>query len=275
MKCAIIGLGLIGGSFGLATKEYFEEIAGIDKNPLHEKEALNLGIIDKIITLKEVKDFDVIILAIPIKGIIETIKEISKLPIKDNATIIDFGSTKEEIILSTPKNIRKNLVASHPMAGTEYSGPFAAIKDLYKNRVMVVCDIENSGEYQQKVAIDIFNYLEMKIKFMSAKEHDRHAAFISHMPHIVSFSLANSVLKQEDKEHIVALAAGGFKDMSRLAKSSPTMWRDIFKSNKENLLTAIQAFKEELKLAQKLIEKEEWNALKEWMENGNKLHKIM
>ncbi len=161
------------------------------------------------------------------------------------------------------------------MAGTEYSGPFAAIKDLYKNRVMVVCDIENSGEYQQKVAIDIFNYLEMKIKFMSAKEHDRHAAFISHMPHIVSFSLANSVLKQEDKEHIVALAAGGFKDMSRLAKSSPTMWRDIFKSNKENLLTAIQAFKEELKLAQKLIEKEEWNALKEWMENGNKLHKIM
>jgi len=275
MKCAIIGLGLIGGSFGLATKEYFEEIAGIDKNPLHEKEALNLGIIDKIITLEEVKDFDVIILAIPIKGIIETIKEISKLPIKNTTTIIDFGSTKEEIIKSTPLNIRKNLVASHPMAGTEYSGPFAAIKDLYKNRVMVVCDIENSGKYQKKVAIDIFNYLEMKIKFMSAKEHDRHAAFISHMPHIVSFSLANSVLKQEDKEHIVALAAGGFKDMSRLAKSSPTMWRDIFKSNKENLLTAIQAFKEELKLAQKLIEKEEWNALKEWMENGNKLHKIM
>ncbi len=98
MKCAIIGLGLIGGSFGLATKEYFEEIAGIDKNPLHEKEALNLGIIDKIITLEEVKDFDVIILAIPIKGIIETIKEISKLPIKNTTTIIDFGSTKEEII---------------------------------------------------------------------------------------------------------------------------------------------------------------------------------
>ncbi|MEO1924053.1 MAG: prephenate dehydrogenase dimerization domain-containing protein, partial [Nautiliaceae bacterium] len=103
----------------------------------------------------------------------------------------------------------------------------------------------------------------------------RHAAFISHMPHIVSFSIANAVLKQEDKEHIVTLAAGGFKDMSRLAKSNPHMWRDIFKENKKNLLNSIEAFKSELKKAEKMIEKEEWEKLCKWMETGNELHKIM
>jgi prephenate dehydrogenase len=115
----------------------------------------------------------------------------------------------------------------------------------------------------------------MRVKYMDAKEHDRHAAFISHMPHIVSFSIANSVLKQEDKECIVTLAAGGFRDMSRLAKSNPDMWGDIFKENKKNLLLSVEAFEEELKKAKEMIEKEEWEKLKEWMKNGNKLHTIM
>jgi prephenate dehydrogenase len=161
------------------------------------------------------------------------------------------------------------------MAGTEYSGPKAAIADLYKNRIMVVCNIEDSGEEQVKRAFDIYNFLEMKIKTMDAGEHDRHAAFISHMPHIVSFSIANAVLKQEDKEHIVTLAAGGFRDMSRLAKSNPHMWRDIFKENKKNLLDSIEAFKSELKKAKDLIENEKWDELYEWMKTGNELHKIM
>jgi len=203
------------------------------------------------------------------------LKKLSKLSLKENVTIIDFGSTKESIIKECPRNIRKNLVASHPMAGTEYSGPLAAIEDLYTNKVMVVCNIKESGEYQRKVAFDIFNYLKMNIKLMDAKEHDRHAAFISHMPHIVSFSIANAVLKQEDKEHIVALAAGGFKDMSRLAKSNAQMWKDIFIENKNNLLDSINAFEEELKKAKEMIEKEEWDNLKLWMQTGNKLHHIM
>ena len=161
------------------------------------------------------------------------------------------------------------------MAGTEYSGPLAAIADLYENKVMVVCNIDESGEVQRKRALDIFNKLKMKIKYMEADEHDRHAAFISHMPHIVSFSIANAVLKQEDKEHIVTLAAGGFRDMSRLAKSNPHMWGDIFKENKKNLLDSIKAFKNELKKAKAMIENEEWEKLKKWMEMGNELHKIM
>ena len=275
MVCSIVGLGLMGGSFGLAMKGYFSKIIGIDHNKQHSIEALNLGLVDEIGEFKDIERSDVVILAIPIRGIKKALNDISKLNIKNNLTIIDFGSTKESIISSCPKNIRRNLVASHPMAGTEYSGPMAAIADLYKNKVMVVCNIEDSGEIQKKIAIDIFNSLEMKIKYMDAKEHDRHAAFISHMPHIVSFSIANAVLKQEDKEHIVTLAAGGFKDMSRLAKSNPHMWKDIFMENKKNLLDSIEAFKSELKKAKDMIEKEEWDKLEEWMKMGNNLHKIM
>ena len=276
MTCAVVGLGLMGGSFSLATKNYFKKIIGIDHNKQHQKEALDLGLVDEISTLKEAaKVADVIILAIPIRGIISALKELSTYELKEGSTIIDFGSTKETIIKECPKNIRKNLVASHPMAGTEYSGPRAAIADLYKNRIMVVCNIEDSGKEQVKRAFDIFNFLEMKIKIMDASEHDRHAAFISHMPHIVSFSIANAVLKQEDKEHIVTLAAGGFRDMSRLAKSNPHMWRDIFKENKKNLLDSIEAFKSELKKAKDLIENEKWDELYKWMKTGNELHKIM
>ena len=275
MKCCIVGLGLMGGSFALATKKYFSKIVGIDHNKEHQKEALNLGLVDEIVSLEDIKNFDVIILAIPIRGIISILKKIALLDIKNTTTIIDFGSTKESIIKECPKTIRKNLVASHPMAGTEYSGPMAAIEDLYENKIMVVCNKEDSGEYQLKIAENIFKYLKMKIKYMDAKEHDRHAAFISHMPHIVSFSIANAVLKQEDKEHIVTLAAGGFRDMSRLAKSNPHMWKDIFKENKKNLLDSIAAFKSELKKAKEMIENDEWEKLKDWMEIGNTLHKIM
>ena len=275
MVCCIIGLGLMGGSFGLAMRGYFKKVIGIDHNKKHCDEALNLGLVDEIGEFKDIEKADVVILAIPIKGIINSLKAISKLNIKNTLTIIDFGSTKETIIKNCPKNIRENLVASHPMAGTEYSGPMAAIADLYKNKVMVVCNIEESGEIQKETAINIFNNLEMNIKYMDAKEHDRHAAFISHMPHIVSFSIANAVLKQEDKEHIVALAAGGFRDMSRLAKSNPEMWRDIFIENKKNLLDAVEAFKSELKKAKEMIENEKWDELTEWMKTGNNLHKIM
>jgi len=275
MVCGIVGLGLMGGSFGLACKDYFEKIIGVDHNPKHKEDALKLGLVDEVAEIEALSGCDVIVLAIPIRGIISVLKKLSEIGVKKDALIIDFGSTKESIISECPKNIRKNLVASHPMAGTEYSGPQAAISDLYYNKVMVVCDIEQSGKEQVKRAFDIFNYLHMQIKVMDAKEHDRHAAFISHMPHIVSFSIANAVLKQEDKEHIVTLAAGGFRDMSRLAKSNPHMWKDIFKENRKNLLDSIEAFKSELKKAKEMIENEEWDKLQEWMSSGNQLHKIM
>ena len=277
MILGIIGLGLMGGSFALSCKNNynFDKIVGVDHNKTHCETALKLNLVDEIIEFNELTKCDVIVISVPICAIICILKDLSKLKLKENVTIIDFGSTKEEIISKCPKNIRKNFVPSHPMAGTEYSGPEAALPNLYEDRVIVVCNIEDSGEYQVNLALDIYKKLKMNIKIMDAKEHDRHAAFISHMPHIVSYSLANSVLKQEDKDHIVTLAAGGFRSMARLAKSNPAMWKDIFESNEQNLLDAIEAFKEELEIAKKLIENKEYDKLYNWMKEGNKLHEIL
>ena len=277
MILGIIGLGLMGGSFALACKNNFNfnKIYGIDHNEQHKQIALEKGLVDEIIEFEDIVKCDVIVISIPICAIICVLNDLSKLTLKENVTIIDFGSTKEEIISKCPKNIRPNFIASHPMAGTEYSGPQAAIADLYENKVMVICNIEDNNNYQLNIAMQIYEALKMNIRIMDAHEHDRHAAFISHMPHIVSYSLANSVLKQEDNEHIVALAAGGFRSMARLAKSNPAMWKDIFESNENNLLDAINAFQKELKKAKKLIKKKKYHRLYRWMESGNKLHDIL
>jgi len=277
MILGVIGLGLMGGSFALACKNNynFKKIYGIDHNKKHIQKAIELNLIDEAIEFEELVKCDVIVIAIPICAIISVLNNLSKLPLKENVTIIDFGSTKKEIIEKCPKNIRPKFIASHPMAGTEYSGPEAAIPDLYEDKIIVICNVEDNNNYQLNVAMDIYDALKMNIKIMDADEHDRHAAFISHMPHIVSYSLANAVLKQEDNEHIVALAAGGFRSMARLAKSNPAMWKDIFESNEKNLLDAINAFRKELKIAKKLIKKKKYNKLYKWMESGNKLHEIL
>jgi len=277
MILGIVGLGLIGGSFALSCKKYynFSKIVGVDNNPIHSKKALELGLVDEVIPFDELNKCDVIVISVPISAIITILEKLSKMDLKQDVTIIDFGSTKESIIKNCPLKIRKNFIPAHPMAGTEYSGPEAALENLFENKIMVVCNLEESGEYQRKIALDIFTSIKMNIRIMDAHEHDRHAAFISHMPHIISYALTNSVLKQEDKEHIVILAAGGFKSMARLAKSNPDMWRDIFKSNKQNLLDAIEAFKKELKFAKELIEKEKYEELNKWMKEGNKLHEIL
>ena len=276
MKIGIIGLGLMGGSLGLALKNISKEyyILGYDHNQSHQKEALQLELIDKITNdLKTIKECDVIILTIPVDAIISIIPNLTD--ITKSCTVIDFGSSKEKISDSIPSIIRKNFVTAHPMTGTEKFGPSAAIHDLYKNKTMVICDQEKSGDSQNSIANKIFNDIGSKIVYMNAKEHDRHAAFISHMPHAVSYAIANSVMKQEDSNAIVALAGGGFRSMSRIAQSSPNMWEDIFRQNKDNLLKSIITFNEEMLLCQELIENEEWDELHTWMQKANRLHDIL
>ena len=161
------------------------------------------------------------------------------------------------------------------MTGTENFGPSAAVEGLYEDKVVVLCDLEESGEVQQKTAKKIFKSLKMKKYFMKASEHDRHAAFISHMPHAISYSLANTVMKQENKHNILALAAGGFRSMSRLAKSSPHMWEDVFKQNKDNLLEAIDLFENELSKLKEDIINENWDSVNKTMSHGKTLHEIL
>ena len=257
MKIGIIGLGLIGGSVGLCLKDMklIDRVYGSDISKENESLALDLGLVDEIITFDQMKEIcDVIFLAIPVEAIVKTLQNLKD--IKNTTTIIELGSTKEKIISSCPKEIRANLVAAHPMAGTENSGPKAAFKTLLQKAVVVICNDDDTANLHAKRAIEIF---------MDAKKHDHHVALISHLPHVISYSLVNSVLKEENKRNIINLAGGSFSDVSRIAKSSPEMWSDIFKQNKENVLNSINSFKKELDFCQNLIEDEKWQELTRWL----------
>lgn len=274
MKVGIIGLGLMGGSLALSLKniDFITEIVGHDHNKEHQKQALELSLVKEIVEFEEIKKCDLIILAVPVNGIISIINQLQE--IDEHTTVIDFGSTKERIVASIPSTIRKNIVAAHPMTGTEFFGPYAAIEELYTESVVVLCDLEDSGKHQKDVAIKLFEALKMKISYMHAHEHDRHTAFISHMPHAISYSLANTVIKQENRDDILTLAAGGFRSMSRLAKSSPAMWEDVFKQNKENVLEAIELFEAELQNFKKHLKDENWQGLHKEMQDANTLYTI-
>lgn len=275
-KIGIIGLGLMGGSLSIALKNSSKSyhFVGLDHNKKHCTQALSLGLIDEVVQdLDTISSCDVIFLCIPVDGIISIAKKLKKLD--EKCTVIDFGSTKEIISASIPKELRSNFVTAHPMTGTEKFGPTAAIAGLYQDKVVVLCDMALSGEHQQNVSKTLFTDIGMKLVFMDAKEHDKHAAFISHMPHALSYALANSVMGQENNESILALAGGGFRDMSRIAKSSPNMWEDIFRQNKTNVLEAIHALQSELKKCEKMVEHEEWDTLNSWMKEANTLHDIL
>ena len=271
-----VGLGLMGGSLSIALQQTLGSyhFIGLDHNQKHCQQALELGLVNEIVeSLSALKECDVIFLSIPVDGIIKISQEFKDL--SENITIIDLGSTKEKISRSIPKTIRQNFVTAHPMTGTEKFGPTAALEHLYKDKVVVLCDMQMSGKHQQAIAKKIFTDIGMNLVYMDAKEHDRHAAFISHMPHALSYSLANAVMLQEARESIVALAGGGFRSMSRIAKSSPNMWEDIFRQNQKNLLEAIHSFQAELKKCEKMVANEEWEALNHWMKEANGLHDIL
>ncbi len=275
MTVGIIGLGLIGGSLGLAFQntKIVSKVLGFDHNLTHCEEALKLNLIDDIVSFEEIKKCDVIFLAIPVEAIIDTLSILEGIGSK--TTIIDLGSTKSEIIKSTPSSIRSNFVAAHPMAGRERFGPSAAHKTLYQEKIVVLCDTKKTADFHKDRAVQLFSHIGMKIVFMEESEHDKHASFISHLPHAISYALANSVIGQQDPKSILLLAAGGFESMSRLAKSSPTMWSDIFKQNRENLLISLELFEKELSTCKQMIKDEKWSELESWMGDATTLHKIL
>ncbi len=275
MTVGIIGLGLMGGSLGLALQhtKFVTKVVGFDHNLSHCEEALKLSLVHDIVSFAQIKQSDVIILAIPVGGIIAVLQLLQDIP--STTTIIDLGSTKAEIVASVPAHIRPNFIAAHPMTGTEKFGPSAALQNLYHDKIVVLCDTDNSADMHKNRAIQIFSHIGMKIVFMDPKSHDAHASFISHLPHALSYALANSVMGEEDPRSILLLAGGGFRDMSRIAKSSPQMWSDIFKQNKNNLLNSITLFEKELTKAKTMIEEENWEELEAWMSNATTLHKIL
>ena len=276
MNIGIIGLGLMGGSLAKAVKRYgiAKKVYGFTNSEKNRKDILDLNLVDELVDLETLKKVsDVIILAIPVDAIIKMFPNF--LNIDENTTIIDMGSTKEYIVKNIPKEIRKNFIAAHPMTGTEKSGPKAAIDDLYEGKTVVLCDLEDNTQVHIDRAYEIFQAIGMRIVVMDSSKHDIHACYMSHLPHLISFSLANTVMGHEDPRSIIALAAGGFKDMSRIAKSSPIMWSDIFKQNRKNLLDSMDLFEKHLKDARKLIEDENYENLQSWMKKANTLHEIL
>ena len=253
MKVAIIGLGLIGGSLGLCLKEnkLISCVYGLDSSKENEQDALNLGLVHELIEFENLHLCDMIFIATPVNAIIEILQKLVNLP--SNTTIIELGSTKRKIIEKLPAKLTKQTLFAHPMAGTENSGPKAAFKELYKDAVCVLCDSEVADDLHQKRAVEIF----------------------SHLPHVISFSLANFVMKEEDKRNIVHLAGGSFKGMSRIAKSSPIMWGSIFEQNKDNVLSSIEFFQKELEFCKKMIEEDKNEELKSWMQKANTLREIL
>lgn len=276
MKIGIVGLGLMGGSMALALKHlsFVSSITGCDHNPAHQEVALQRGLVKSFVSFEELKaQCDVIFLAIPVDGVIAFLQQSTDLEGSDK-TLIDLGSTKALIVNAIPAVIRSNVVAAHPMTGTEQFGPSAALEGLYAEKVVVLCDLEHSGDTQRDIALRIFQAIGMQIRRMGAEQHDRHAAFISHMPHVISYALANTVLAQEEKENILTLAAGGFRSMSRLAKSSPAMWEDIFRQNRENVLEAVELFEIELQSLKSALKNEDYAELRREMKGANKLYDI-
>jgi prephenate dehydrogenase len=275
MKFGIVGLGLMGGSFAKAIKKYgiSSSVVGYDHNENHKKQALELDLVDKIVEIDELLNCDVIILCIPVNAIVAfmpTLEGISK-----DTTIIDFGSTKKLIVDKVPSSLRKNFVPAHPMTGTEKFGPKAAIDGLYEGKTIVLCDLEVCDEVHKNRALDIFNSIAMRIVQMDSTTHDKHACFISHLPHAISYALANTVMTHEDPKDIISLAGGGFIDMSRIAKSSSHMWTDIFKQNRGNMLDSLDKFDDQMKLIRTMIENEQYEDMAKWMDKANSLHDIL
>ena len=278
MKVFVIGIGLIGGSFALDLKSVFKnvEIYGIDEDKSHLDKAKELGLIDFKASFEDLKKADLVYLAIPVDASLEVLPEVLDL-INDNCVVTDAGSTKEDIcnkVANHPK--RRNFLAAHPISGTEFSGPTAAIHGLFKNKTNIICEIEKTAFKLQEKALEIFRAVGMRIRYMDPAAHDRHIAYVSHLSHISSFMLGKTVLEKEKNERdIFDLAGSGFASTVRLAKSSPAMWTPIFNQNKKNVLETLDEYISNLKHFRKLMAEDNFQEVFSEMEKTNHIREVL
>lgn len=278
MKVAVVGIGLIGGSMALDIKAAFEnvEIMGIDKNEKNTQKAKDLQLIDAIAQLEDLKQAEVVIVSVPVDVSLQVLAQVLD-HVGENTLVLDTGSTKEKICESVknhPK--RRNYLAAHPIAGTEFSGPEAAIPNLYRNKTIIVCEVEKTAFKLQEIAFEIFQRLGMRIRYMDAHSHDKHIAYVSHLSHISSFMLGKTVLEKEKNEKdIFDLAGSGFASTVRLAKSSPAMWSPIFQQNKENVLETLTEYIQNLNEFKKLMEQDNFEQVYKEMANTNHIKNVL
>lgn len=276
-KIHIIGLGLLGGSFGLAARRKFPEltITGFDISEKNLKDAEVLGIITEAKENPD-SDTDIILLATPADSL-GYILEKTLNEIGENTLVIDLGSTKSNLCALAGKHSkRKQYLAGHPIAGTEYSGPKAAFAELLDGKVMILCEMDKTDLHLKEKAYQLFEALNMKLRFMDPEEHDRHLAFVSHLSHVSSFMLGKTVLqKMEDDRNIFDMAGSGFASTVRLAKSSPSMWAPILTENKENILQALNGYISNLSSIRDLIANNDGEKIHQELADINKIRDIL
>ncbi len=278
INVAVIGIGLIGGSIAMDLRDFskVKKIIGVDKSQENLYKARQLGIIDEGMPFKEaVKESDVIVLATPVDVSIRLLPEV--LELVDSQVVFDVGSTKENIIKCVenyPK--RGRFVATHPMAGTEFSGPEAALRNLFRNKSVIFCDSKNSDEDAVRLAKEVYEFLGMNIVEMEPKPHDLHAAYVSHISHISSFALSLTVLEKEKVEkNITDMASGGFDSTVRLAKSSPDMWTPIFMQNSGNVVDVLNSYISVLQKFKNVILAGDSKQIKEMMIHANEIKGVL
>jgi prephenate dehydrogenase len=275
---AIVGVGLIGGSLAMQCRKkgIASHIIGVDSNASHSKEAVALKLVDEMLSLEDaIQHADAIVLAVPMNALVKLLPTV--LDKVTDQIVIDMGSTKSiltEAVKNHPK--RGRFVASHPMWGTEYSGPAAAVDGAFENKAVIICDTENSDADAVDFAKELYTKLNMHIIEMNSVDHDLHAAYVSHISHITSFALANTVLEKEREDKaIFEMASAGFESTVRLAKSNPDMWAPIFMQNKDNVLDVLNEHISQLRKFKSCLEKENWDYLKELMSQANQIRRII
>jgi prephenate dehydrogenase len=274
-KISIIGLGLIGGSMALDLKKsgFASHVIGVDKLEKHQKQALNLSIVDEILPLHEaVQKSDIVIVAVPVNAISKLLSEILDI-LPENAVVTDVGSTKSSLIEAVknhPK--RRQYVPAHPMSGTENSGPAAALHGLFRNKTAIICNAADASKEALETVKTMYENLESKLVFMDASSHDEHVGYVSHLSHAISYALAVAVLEKEKNDAaIFNLASGGFSSTVRLAKSSVDMWLPIFEQNKAFILPIIDIYLDKLKEFKTYLEHDDTEKLAEFIKEANRI----
>ena len=283
MVVGIIGLGLIGGSMAidLRRRGFADEIVGVEAEPVNAAAALKIGLVDRVADLRECAlQSDVVIVAVPVGAATNLIPQVLDNFSSDDAgtkVVMDVCSTKEQLAAAVKSHpLRRCYVASHPMAGTEYSGPWAAMSGLFDGQACIICDAEDSAPEAVKTVERIYDTLNMRMIYMNSSSHDVHTAYVSHISHITSFALALTVLeKEKDEKHIFDLASGGFSSTVRLAKSSADMWTPILSQNRENILHVMDTYIEKMNAFRQAIEQADEQAIRDLIAESNRIRRII
>jgi len=277
-KFVIIGLGLIGGSLALdiKVKRANAIVYGIDKEEKHVEKALELGVIDVKGSIDELSNADWVIIAVPVDKTVGLLVDVLD-KINSNTIVFDVGSTKNHICEAIKNHTnRRNFIAAHPIAGTEFSGPEAALRDLFLERTNIICEVEKTAFIFQEKALQLFKEIGMRIRYMDPISHDKHIAYMSHLSHISSFMLGKTVIEEEKNERdIFDMAGSGFESTVRLAKSSPAMWTPIFRQNKEQVVKSLSEYINNLNAFKELLEQDKFDEVFKTLDETNRIKQIL